>query len=127
MRKALLPSFIIMGFIYAFNLEAQKQITLTEEEKEKAIERFEAFQKDLNLSDEQKTKVEAINKKYFDGLSRLRTMNASRLEKYRTFKGLTNERDKGMKQVLDKNQYKLYQEFVQEAKESIRNRRKGGG
>ena len=120
--KTLSTLFILAGMV-CINHHLAAQQRLTEEEKQEAIERYMAFQEELNLTDEQKPLVEEINQTYFRGISQMRNSEASRLEKYRTFKDLSATRDRQMKQVLDKEQYKLFKQFQEETRANIRERR----
>jgi Spy/CpxP family protein refolding chaperone len=100
------------------------QSRMTEEEKQEAIARYREYVEELNLTEEQKPKVEEINKAYFDGLSKLRGSNASRMEKFQAFKQLRSERDNKMKDVLTKEQYAIYKEHQKEQRENFRERRR---
>lgn len=123
MKRALLTTGILLGlFIISQPVPAQQRFT--EEEKEEAIERYLSFQEDLNLSKEQQPKVDEINKNYFEGLKKIRMSNTTRMEKFRTYKNLSSERDKELKKVLNENQYERYKEFQKEVKSNIRERRR---
>ena len=68
--------------------------------------------------------MEAINQTYFQGLADLKNTNASRLTKYRTYKELSDKRDRQMKEVLRPEQFTVYQQQQKERKEEVkRNRR----
>lgn len=121
MNRTLLSLFF-MASLMAMSQQLPAQQRLTEEERQQAMERYFAFQEELDLSPEQKPKVDEINKAYFEGLSMLRNQNATRLEKYRTFKELSSRRDQQMKEVLNKDQYKLYKAFQEETRDNIRER-----
>ncbi len=124
MGKLFTITFGLALLIVAGNVQAQSN--MTEEQKEEARARYEAYQEKLNLSDEQSPKVEEINLAYFEGLSELRNSNASRLSKYRKFKGLSSKRDEDMKAVLTDEQYEIYKEFQKETREDFKEKRKNG-
>jgi hypothetical protein len=84
-----------------------RQTRMTEEQKEEAISRHQAYMEKLNLTEAQKPKVEEINKKYFESLSNLKETNGSRLAKYKTFKSLSSARDQEMKKILTNEQYEI--------------------
>ena len=102
-----------MGFL-ALNSSLQAESKLTEEQKEEALARFETLQEKLSLTDEQSPKVEEINMTYFEELRELRESGSSRLKKYREFKVINSKRDKAMKAVLSKEQYKVYSDLKKE-------------
>jgi len=112
MRKLLATAFA-MGFL-TLNSSLQAESKLTEEQKEEALVRFETLQEKLSLTDEQSPKVEEINMTYFGELRELRESGSSRLKKYREFKGIDSKRDKAMKAVLSKEQYKVYSDLKKE-------------
>ncbi len=124
MKKLLKFTFALL--LLAIAGVSQAQSNMTDEQKEEARQKYEAYQEKLNLTDEQAPLVEEINLKFYEGLSELRNSSASRLSKYRKFKGLDSDRDKGMKSVLTNEQYKVYQEFKKENREEFKSRRKEG-
>lgn len=103
------------------------QFNMTEAEKEEALEAYLEFQDELDLSEDQKVRVEEINTDYFEGLSLLKNSGQSKLEKYKTFKKLSAARDSEMKKVLDQRQFGLYKEFQKGNRERIKAQRKNRG
>lgn len=99
------------------------QSRMTQEQKEEAMARYREYMEELKLTEEQKPKVEEINRTFFEGISNLRNSNGSRMEKYRTFKHLRAERDREMKKVLTEKQYSIYKERQKEQKENFRSSR----
>ncbi len=100
------------------------QTKMTEQEKQEAIARYQAYMEKLNLTEEQKPLVEEANMKYFEGLSTLKKSGASRLEKYKTFKSLSSTRDDEMKKILTPDQYKIYKENQAEQREQFKEQRR---
>jgi hypothetical protein len=99
------------------------QSKLTDEQKNEAKAKYEEYKQKLNLNDTQSKKVDAINTTYFEGIAELKSSNASKLSKYKKFKSLSSERDKQMKDVLTKDQYKMYKEQQHERKDEFKQRR----
>lgn len=95
----------------------------TPEQKKEMKEKMEAYRAELNLTDEQAEKVEVINSNFFEKLQSIRSGNGSRLEKYRELKDAANERDSKMKQVLTKDQYKIYKKHQKDMKSEMKSRR----
>jgi len=102
---------------------AMAQSKLTEEQKKEFKAKYEANKQKLNLTQDQSKKVDAINMTYFEGLAELKASDASKLSKYRKFKSLSNDRDKQMKAVLNKDQYKIYKEQQEQMREDFKERR----
>lgn len=116
---------MIVCMLMTISASVHSQARMSEQEREEAMERHEAYMSKLNLSEEQKPKVEEINKEFFEGLADIRATNGSRLEKYNKFKRLSSTRDKKMKEILTKEQYAIYKENQQEQRENFKQRRKG--
>ena len=99
------------------------QSKMTDEQKKEAKARYEQYKQKLNLNDDQSKKVDAINTTYFEGIGELKNSTASKLSKYRKFKSLSADRDKKMKEVLTKEQYKTYKQQQEQRKEEFKQRR----
>ena len=82
-------------------------------------------QDSLNLSAEQSKKVEVINAEFKEGLKALQASDASKLQKYKKYKSLQSNKDKKMKEVLTKEQFRIYKETQAKKKEEFKNKRKG--
>jgi len=100
------------------------QSRMTEQQKQEAKARFEEYKAKLNPSEDQEPKVQEINSKYFEGLAELKNSNESKLNKFKKFRTMKSEKDKSMKQILTKEQYKIYTDFQAEMKEEFRNNRR---
>ncbi|MGA0557513.1 hypothetical protein ACO2Q8_12725 [Larkinella sp. VNQ87] len=101
----------------------QAQTTLSTEQKTQLKAKLEADWAALNLTEEQKPKVEAIHQTYGQGLAELKNATGSRLSKYRTFKELRDRRNQQMKEVLTREQYKLYVQQQEQREKDFKNRR----
>jgi hypothetical protein len=96
------------------------QSRLTPEQMKEMKEKFNDFKTKLNLSDDQAPKVKAIDSAYFEGITALKDPGGSRLSKFRKFKNLSTDRDKQMKEVLNKDQFAQYQKFKTEMKDEFK-------
>jgi hypothetical protein len=105
----------------AANTVAQSK--LTEEQKKEARAKYQAHKEKLNLTEDQSKQVDAINAPWFEGIAQLKKSDASKMSKYKKFKSLNAERDKKMKEVLTKDQFKIYKEQQAEMKEEFKQRR----
>jgi len=99
------------------------QSKLTDEQNKEAKAKYQEYKQQLNLNEDQSKKVDVINTTYFQGIAELKTSDAPKLSKYRKFKSLSSERDKQMKDVLTKDQYKTYKEQQKEMKDEFKERR----
>ena len=93
-------------------------------QKQEALEKYQANRAKLNLTEEQEQKVNTIDSAYLVNLEALRKESGSKLSKLRKFKDMTATKDKQMKAVLDKEQYKTYTAQQKEMKEAVKNKRR---
>ena len=118
-----MKQFIHLFIALLITATVSAQSKLTDEQTKEAKAKYQEYKQQLNLNDDQSKKVDAINTTYFEGIAELKTSNASKLSKYKKFKSLSSERDKQMKDVLTKDQYKTYKEQQQEMKDEFKQRR----
>jgi hypothetical protein len=117
--------FFLLFSLAPFFLHAQQQFT--EEQKTEMRARYQQYQTELQLTPEQSKQVEKINEEFFTGLSVIKNSNESRLQKYRQYKSLKGKKDKQMKTVLDKEQYKKYELFQEQLRDELRENRRNNG
>lgn len=77
----------------------------------------------LNLTNDQTLKVLPINQSFIGSVQTLRSED-SKLAKYRAFKTADNKRDKAMKEILTKDQYRLFKKMKEENRESLKQARR---
>jgi hypothetical protein len=116
-----LTAVLVLITLTAANASAQSK--MTEEQKIKAKATYQAYKEKLNLTEDQSKKVDVINTTWFEGISELKKSDASKMSKYKKFKSLNAERDKKMKEVLTKDQFKIYKQQQAEMKEEFKQRR----
>ncbi len=103
---------------------AYSQAPMSEGKRQEARERYQAHLDKLKLTEEQKPKVDEVNKEYLQALATTRKSEASRLEKYNTLKQLRSTRDEKLKAILTEEQYAIYQDDQQERRKQLRERRR---
>jgi len=97
--------FIVMSIIIMSNgLIAQESGLSKENINTKISEQMES----LNLNENQIKEFKDISKKFGKKLQALRNSDMNRWEKLKEIKNLNNERDKEMKVLLNKEQYKQF-------------------
>lgn len=97
--------FVVMSIIIMSNgLIAQESGLSKENIKTKISEQMES----LNLNENQIKEFKDISKKFGKKLQALRNSDMNRWEKLKEIKNLNNERDKEMKVLLSKEQYKQF-------------------
>ncbi|MDR7131479.1 Spy/CpxP family protein refolding chaperone [Algoriphagus sp. 4150] len=119
--------FTVLILIFTgFGTGALAQSNWSEEDKQALKERFEKYSEQLDLTEDQKTKTNGILEKYWKGIGTLSNSNAGKLQKFKEWKSLKEERDNAMKKVLDARQYALFEHFQKEIREEMKKRRGGG-
>jgi hypothetical protein len=119
-----IKTFLATIALVLLTLGLQAQSRMTDVQKEEAKAKYQAYRAKLELTDEQSTKVEAINTSFFESLATLRASGESKLSKYKQFKKLQSDKDKQMKDVLNDRQFKLYKAFQAEMKEDFKENRR---
>jgi hypothetical protein len=99
------------------------QSKTTDQQKNEAKVKYQEYKEKLNLTEDQSKKVDAINSTWFEGIAELKRSSASKMSKYRKFKSLNSEKDRKMKEVLTKEQFKIYKQQQQEMKDEFKERR----
>ncbi|PWG82693.1 hypothetical protein [Pararcticibacter amylolyticus] len=117
---------LILCLLVASAVSLRAQTKMTDEQRQEALAKYGEFKAKLNLSEQQKKKVDAVNAEFAEGLSALRSSGDSKMAKYRKFSTLRSKRDAQMKEILDEDQYKEYKKFQAEMKEDFKNNRKSG-
>jgi Spy/CpxP family protein refolding chaperone len=112
---------LLLVTITATNASAQSK--MTDEQKKEAKARYQEYKEKLNLTDDQSKKVDAINTTWFEGISALKNAEDTKMAKYKKLKSLNADRDKQMKEVLTKDQFKIYKQQQEERKEAFKQRR----
>ena len=97
---------------------------LTEQQKEKIKKNLEEYAAVLHLSEEQKPKFKEITKKYAKQMKAVKDSGGSRMSKYRKVTSIRKNKDAEMKQLLSKDQYKVYLEKQEEMQKKMRERRR---
>ncbi len=123
MKTKMVFAVAILLMFVTVNAFAQKRTKMTEEQKKEMVARYETYKEKLNLTEEQQPEVQKITTEYFEGLAGLYELNASRINKLRTYRDLASTRDSKMKKVLTKEQYKTYTEFQAEMREEFKKNR----
>jgi len=116
-----ITTMLVLVMLVAANAAAQSK--MTEEQKKEASARYQAYKEKLNLTEDQSKKVDAINTSWFEGIAEIKKSADPKMARYKKFKSLNAERDKKMKEVLTKEQFKIYKQQKQEMKDEFKQRR----
>ncbi|MBE9586842.1 hypothetical protein IM792_20505 [Mucilaginibacter sp. JRF] len=118
MKNTIILALFIL-FTAAIPAKAQNK-KLNAEQKTELKQRFEDYRARLNLNPIQATEVRAIDSAYLMGLAELKKSSSGKFAKLKKFKGISADRDKKMKGVLNDTQYKQYLEFKEEMKQELK-------
>lgn len=86
----------------------------------RAVELTKRMQATLTLTDDQVQKVQTINLKYAQKNQQIWAGADGRFAKVRALRSSQKDKDREMKTVLDKDQYKKYEKMQQEMKDKAR-------
>jgi hypothetical protein len=121
MKRIIKITALLVLVIGATQVSAQSR--MTEAQKAEAKAKYQELKQKLNLTEDQSKKVDAINTTWFEGIADLKQSNEPKLAKRSKFKSLNNTRNKQMKDVLTKEQFKVYRAQQKEMKEEFKQRR----
>jgi hypothetical protein len=121
MKRIIKITAMLVLVILAANASAQSR--MTEDRKAEVKAKYQEQKQKLNLNEDQSKKVDAINTTWFEGITDLKKSTESKLAKRNKFKSLNSTRDKQMKDVLTKDQFKIYKQNQKEMKEEFKQRR----
>lgn len=122
MKTFVKVSLFVVVAMWAGNSYAQEK--LSDEKREEMLAKWESYKAELNLSEEQSEKMKTVNTTYFEGLASLKQSGGTKLSKWKTYKKLSDNRDKQMKEILDSEQYDRYKKMQKEVREELKNKRK---
>ena len=77
----------------------------------------------LELSEDQRAEFLEISRRYGEQMKALRNSNANRMEKYQELKSIRKDKNREMKALLSKDQYKLYKEMQARNQQEMKQRR----
>jgi len=117
LKSLLLFSFLTIGMAYSVNAQS----VLSPEQQEKLVENVTTFINDLNLSEQDKPAFRMIIEDFFIGLVALRATNFSGSTNKKIFNALVKGRDRRVKDLLSKEQYKVYKAQIKETKSNLIN------
>lgn len=121
----ILSLFIALFFISTNTTFAQsKAANLTDEQKEEIKKNLEEYAAALSLSEEQKPKFEEITKKYAGQMKAVKDGGGRKMQKYKKVKSIRENKNAEMKQLLSKDQYKLYLDKQEEMQKRMKERRR---
>ncbi|MEM9919046.1 MAG: sterol desaturase family protein [Bacteroidota bacterium] len=121
MKAAKIISVVLLLMLFGWNAsQAQDRLAnLSEEQKTEMRKNMENHIESLQLTEEQRPEFVAISKKYGNQMLALKESDMSKLSKYRKMKSIGKSRNKEMKKLLTKEQYELYVERQEEAREKM--------
>lgn len=102
---------------------ASAQSRMSEQQKQEVKAKYQALKQKLNLTDEQSMKMDSINSAWFKGIADIRASGGSRLAKHQKLTSLNEQRNKQMKGILTKEQFKLFKQEQKEMKDELKQRR----
>ncbi|MBS1665206.1 MAG: hypothetical protein JST68_29440 [Bacteroidetes bacterium] len=111
--------FIILSILIS-TLAASAQSDSLRTAEGRATALTEKMKTRLSLTDDQSPQVQSINLKYAEKNEEIFKGSQGKFAKFRALQSSQKSKNKEMKAILDKDQYKKYEEMVEEMKEKTR-------
>lgn len=128
MKKNVLTAVLILCFSWLANAgyaQGKMEEFMNETTPEERAQMQTDYMKEsLTLSDEQVPKIHEINLKYSLKMQNAYNSGGGKLQRLKKMKGVSTEKDKEMKSVLNAEQYSVYETNKEQMKEKIRARAK---
>lgn len=109
-------SFVLVGMAHS----THAQSVLSPAQQEQVIENVTTFINDLNLSERDKPAFRAIVEDFFIGLVALRATDFPANTNQKILRALINGRDSRVKDLLSREQFKVYKAQLKETRANIR-------
>jgi len=116
LKSLFLISFLLIGMAHSANAQA----VLSQEQRDQVVENVTTFINDLNLSENDKPAFRTIIEDFFIGLVALRATDFPMNTNRKIMKALIKGRDSRAKDLLSKEQYKVYKAQLKETQANIR-------
>lgn len=123
MRHVIFTTLVL--FINAFSAKGQEQERPNFTVEERAEFQTQMHKERLALSESQEESMHAINLKYSEEMETIMAGGRS-FSTMRKLRDMGNRKDKEVKKILDKDQYKTYLDMKEEMREMMKERRKDG-
>lgn len=91
---------------------------------ERAELQTQNMKESLSLSEEQYQRVHELNLKYARRMQSIYQTDGGKLQRLKSMKATSEEKDRELKRILDSRQYKLYKDQKEEMKENARKQRR---
>ena len=121
-----LTQSIVVMIVCFISISAAAQQDISSSEREMMKDKFAADVERLDLTEEQKDDYLEISRRYGEQLKALRNSTAGRMQKYGELKSIRKNKDSEMKELLSKDQFKIYKDIQEERQAEMKARRKGG-
>lgn len=109
-------------FLAGISGNAQSADVKTPEDRAKKM--TDRMKTGLSLTDEQYPKIQEVNLKYAKKNESILNSSKGKFEKYRAIKSSQGEKKKELKKILDKEQFKKYEDMLEEMEDEAKSRYK---
>lgn len=113
MKKLIVLGLLLVSFVSFGQGMTEKE---KEEFKTEMKEKFQA----LKLSDDQKSKFEDIQMKYFDQMVAIRDSDAGRMSKMKSLKAIQKSKNEEVKAIMNEQQFEQYLELQKELRQTMK-------
>ncbi len=115
---------LVMMIFLAGCTQTQAQAQSQQSPEERAQRQTEMMTEALDLNASQVAQVEDINMKYSERIADIQAQSGDRRGKFKTMRGMMEEKDAELEAVFTSNQYTIYQEKKAEMRSKMKKRRR---
>jgi len=115
---------VLLGAALLICQASYSQSGANDSRRAEVVESHQKYLEELNLTEEQKPRFEAINETYRNELRALGNSGGTRMEKLRNLQRINGRRDQEMKKILTDEQYTIYRKMQKEMKAELRSERR---
>lgn len=109
----------ILGQVNIINAQSEAP-TMSEEQKANFKSKMQNFAQELDLTAEQQPAFTEIHKNYFSELRGLKESDMAKFSKYQKYKSIQSDKQKSVKKLLTKDQYKKYKKGWNEFEKAMK-------
>ncbi|MCL3782488.1 hypothetical protein EMN47_19060 [Prolixibacteraceae bacterium JC049] len=121
MKQLLLTMAIILGVgLGSYAQQAEKELPPA---KERAEMQTAIMKEKMELTDDQEVQVMEVNLRAAKRMDEMKQLT-DKMKKFKTFRSIISEKDKALKKILTKEQFKMYEKSKKEMKKLLKEKSK---
>ncbi len=125
MKSVKILSLLVVALVIGtttINAQSSEK-NLSEDQREELAQNLEEYFAALDLTEEQQPKFEEITRRYAGQMKEVKGGSERKLQKYKKIKSIREKKNAEMKDLLTKDQYKVYLDKQEEMQQKMKERR----